>query len=101
LQYVAVCCSLLQCAAVLQIGTEVIVAVCCSVLQCVTKILDGAGNGESMRKMVIFAVCCSPLQSVAVCCSVSEWDKGNCCSVLQCVPVCCSVLPRILDGAGN
>jgi len=40
-------------------------------------------------------VCCSALQCVAVCCSVSLFQRvaGNCyCSVLQCVAVCCSVL---------
>jgi len=61
-QYVAVCCSVFQCVAVLlvidQSLARIRVQVCCSVLQCV-------------------AVCCSVLQCAAVCCSV-------CCSVLQC-----------------
>ena len=49
-QYVAVCCSVLQCVAVCCSVLQC-VAVCCSVLQCV-------------------AVCCSVLQCVAMCCSV-------------------------------
>ena len=69
LQFVAVCCSVLQCVEC--------VAVCCSVLQCV-------------------AVCCSVLQCVAcVCCGCSAWYASSvaaCCNVLQCVAVCCSVL---------
>ena len=63
LQYVAMCCSMLQCA----------VAVRCSVLQCV---------GVCWSVLYCVVVCCSMLQCVVVCC----------CSVLQCVAVCCSVL---------
>ena len=63
---VALCCSVLQCA-----------AVCCSVLRCA-------------------AVCCSVLQCVAVCCSVLQCDavccSAVCCSMLQCVAVCRSML---------
>jgi len=116
LQYVAVCCSVLQC-----------VAVCCSVLQCVAvccSVLQRA------------AVYCSVIQCVAVCgsghvvassCRLSKlvgffrkkpykiglFCKRNpgktravpgqrysysiavCCSVLQCVAVCCNVLLHV------
>jgi len=68
--YVAVCCSVLQCAAVCCSVLQC-VAVCCSVLQCV-------------------AVCCSVLQCAAVCCSVLQC-VAVCCCFLQCVSVCCSV----------
>ena len=67
---VAVCCSVLQCAAVRCSALRV--AVCCSVLQCA-------------------AVCCSVLQYSAVLCSMVQ--RGAVwCSVVQCVTVCCSVL---------
>ena len=72
MQYVAVCCSVLQCAAVCCSVLQC-VAVCCSVLQCV-------------------AECCSVLQCVAVCCSVLQC-VALCCTVLQCIAVHCSVLP--------
>jgi len=83
--YLAVCCSVLQCAAawcsVLQC-----VAVCCSVLQCVVmccRCVAGASIEKAERECMLqcAAVCCSVLQCVAVCCSV-----------LQCVAMCCSVL---------
>ena len=51
-QYVAVCCSVLQCVAVC-CSALLCVAVCCIVLQCV-------------------AVCCSVFQCVPVCCSVLQ-----------------------------
>jgi len=78
LKYVAVCCSVLQYAAVrLLTGIIIIFQVhaCYNVvvvwLQCV-------------------AVCCSVLQCVAVWCSVVQC---SCCSIaLQCVEVCCSVV---------
>jgi len=110
LQYVAVCCIVLQGAslgAVLMISTNAVlqcVAVCvavrCNVLHCVT-------------------VCCSVLQFVAVCCSVLQCVAVQCieggslsatfiigvnavlqrvavrCNVLQCVAVCCSVFQRV------
>jgi len=82
LQCVAVCCSVLQCAATsgrdktLVIRRLYIAEICCSVLQCV-------------------AVCCGMLQCVAVCCSVLQC-VAVCCSVLQCVAVCCSVLPCVV-----
>jgi len=69
LQYVAVCCSMLQCVAAY-------VYHCCGVLQ---------------RD----AVCCSMLQCVAVCCS-RHVPLLRCvavyCSMLHCVAVCCSKL---------
>jgi len=62
--FLAVCCSVLQCA-----------AVCCSVLQC----------------SVVWCVCCGVLRCFAVCCSVMQCVamRG---SVLQCAAVCCCVL---------
>jgi hypothetical protein len=105
LQCVAMCCSVLQCAAahichvthwcdVQHLFQDLIlqcVAVRCSVLQCV-------------------AMCCSVLQCVAVCCRVlqhihvmwivqvtwSTFSKTLHSSVLQCVAVCCSVLQCVV-----
>ena len=101
LQWVAVCCNVLQCVCT-NFGTHVVsiaymfrISVCCSVLQCV-------------------AVCCSVLQCVAVCCSALQcvavsmfgttevWafsttsamfliDVSLLTNMLQCVAVCCSV----------
>ena len=74
LQCVAVCCSVLQCAAgrsnMLPCG-----AVCCRVVQCV-------------------AVCSNVLRCVAVCCSASLGVAKVylfCTGVLQCTAVCCNV----------
>ena len=72
-QYVAVCCSVLQCVAVCCSALRR-VAVCCSVLYCVAV-------SYHARHAMCVAACCSVLQCVAVYCSV-----------LQCVAVCCSVL---------
>jgi len=69
-QCVAVCCSVLQCGAV--VGRRSALFLSFSVLQCV-------------------AAWCSVLQCVAVCCSMLEC-VAVCCSVLQCVAVCCSEL---------
>ena len=55
LQYVAVCCSVLQCVAVC-FSVLQYAAMCCSVLQCA-------------------AVCCGVLQYAAVCCSVLQRIK--------------------------
>jgi len=69
LQYVAVCCSMLQCR-----------PVCSSlfgVMQCVT-------------------VCCSVLQFVAVCWSGLQWVVA-CCSVLQRVALRCSAFQSVCD----
>jgi len=63
-QYVAVCCSVLQCVAVCYSAVQSVImccTVCCSVLQCVT-------HSFILR----CTVCCSVLQCVAVCCSVSQ-----------------------------
>ena len=38
------------------------------------------------------AVCCRVLPCVAVCCCVLPWCVVVCCRVLQCVAVCCRVL---------
>jgi len=67
LQYVAVCCSVLQCVAV------------CRSRRPTTCIYDAPGYTYLCREMQCVAVCCSVLQCVAVCCSV-----------LQCVAVCCT-----------
>jgi len=103
LQCAAVCCSVLQCAAVccsvLQCGAVCCrvfqsVAVYCSVMQCV------AVYCSACNVLQCVAVCCSMLQCVAVCCkacSVLQCVAVSCsvCSVLQCVVVCCSVLQGI------
>jgi len=81
------CCSVLQCAAVLCSVLQC-VPMCCSVLQCVVVL-------HSVLQCV--AVCCSVLQCVAVCCSVLQC-VAVCCSVLQCVAVysqCFSVLQYV------
>ena len=71
------CCSVLQCAAVLVLVCfkvkvrRLCVAKCRSVLQCV-------------------AVCCSMLHCVAIICSALKCILV-CCSLLQCVAGCCSV----------
>ena len=97
LQCVAVCCSVLQCVAVILRNVKYIsqffsmkhilvccsvlqcVAVCCSVLQCVAVILRNVNYFSQFFSMKHILMCCSVLQCVAVCCSV-----------LQCVAVCCS-----------
>jgi len=75
------------------------VAVCCSVLQCVAVLFEAnATHRNSMVQRV--AVCYSVLQCVAVCFSVFQCVApclrlecvGVCWSVLQCFTVCCSVL---------
>jgi len=70
LQCVEVCCSVLQCVAVLL----QCVAVCCSVLQCVAVCYS------------VLQYCCSVLQCVAVCASL---ESLVCCSI---VSVCCSIV---------
>jgi len=87
LQYVAVCCSVVQCGAVccgvcsvLQCG-----AVWCSVLQyvavCPSKIWLVRAEilmcGDLCCVLQCVAVCCSVLQCVAVCCSVSVKDMAS------------------------
>ena len=100
LQYVAVCCIMLHCAAVhcsvlqyvavrtLQCVVHVLqcVAVCCSVLQCVA-VCCNVLHYVAVRTLQ--CMCCSVLQFVAVCCSVLQC-VAVCCSVLQCATVCCS-----------
>ena len=105
-QYVAVCCSVLQCA-----------AVCCSVLQCVavccSALISRAKETLFYVQMVDYipldhsvwrcndnvlqcvAVCYSALQSVEVCCSVSHCIAA-CCSRLQCVAVYRIVLQSVV-----
>ena len=102
LQYVAVCCSMLQCAAHVRGCCSRCAAVCyayCSVLQhtaaccivshCVAgccRMLQCADSNKKLNSVGCqghVAACCSVLQCVAVC--------EVCCSVLQCVAVCCSV----------
>jgi len=72
------------------------VAVCCSVLQC------AAHHATHCVYVELLAAgrhsqCCSVLQCAAVCCSVLQCVQcvAVCCSVLQCVAVCCSVLPCV------
>ena len=84
LQYVAVYCSVLQCAA--SCFSMQRAAVCCSVLQC----LQCVAACCSVLQRV--AVCCSVLQCIAACCCILLWCVAVCCSVLQCAAVCCSVL---------
>jgi len=68
------------------------VAVCCSVLQCVAMLYFSAIQCEEDIHSTLFVtlVCCSVLQCVAVCCSVLQC-VAVCCSALQCVAVRCSV----------
>jgi len=105
LQCVAVCCSVLQCVAVLQY-----VAVQCVKLRHTWKSQVTYANAAcyiwGTRSRV---VCCSVLQYVAVCqvtahldesCDACEWGLSHMsytltCSVLQCVAVCCSVLQYV------
>jgi len=76
MQYVAVCCSVLQC-----------VAVCCSVLQCVA--VMPYVQTHTLAHLVETHARYSMLQCVAACCDVLRC-VAMCCSVLQCVAVCCS-----------
>jgi len=85
-----------KCSRVLQF-----VAVCCSVLQCVAIFLQFSGGLSSLSfphphlyRLIYVAVCCSALQCVAVCCSVLQC-VAVCCSVLQCDAVCCNVMQRV------
>ena len=139
LQFVAVCCSVLQCVSWASVPALQCVAVRCRVLLCVT----GCRNMLAMHcklKLVSY-LCCSLLQRVAVCrsllqcaalsfgvsvssisvpvlhfaavrcsalqCVAVRWCHGYryhfcialpcfavCCSVLQCVAVCCGALQR-------
>ena len=110
LQYVVVCCSVLQCVAML-----CSVAQCCavwrSVVQCYAAqscvvlcvavcevatiyasrehILQRANNKVEIQ--VNQCLCCSVLQRVAACCSMLQC-VAVCCSVLQIGAACCSVL---------
>jgi len=92
MQYVAVCCSVLQCVAVwctLIVFVLQCVTACCGVSQCVAKV----------------AVCFSGLQCVAICCSKYRGDVARVArtldqghpfvavrNVLQCVAWYCSVV---------
>ena len=74
---------------------HVCVAVCCSVLQCVAvlqrvavNVLQTPGSLAAAIRGDAYGIV---LQCVAVCCSVLQC-VAVCCSVLQCVAVCCSVL---------
>jgi len=88
LQWVAVCCSVLQCVAVAFRTLDsakvhvsemyLYAAVCCSVLQCVAvafRTLENAKVHVSEMHLYV-AVCCIVLQCVAVCCSVFQWPSG-------------------------
>ena len=76
MQYVAVCCSVLQCVAV-SFGVDVL-----STFICIRRSRTNLSPLE-LHMFVCTFVSCSVLQCVA-----------ECCSVLQCVAVCCSVLSR-------
>ena len=97
LQYVAVCCSVLQrshhalmppshftmCCSVLQC-----VVVCCSMLHCVAVCCRHLITLRCLRAITLcVAVCCSELYCAAI---ISRNSVR--CSVLQCFAVCCSVL---------
>ena len=112
LQFVAVCCSALQCVAVWY-SVLLGVAVCC---KCCSIFLWSSQIASRRRAALLqcaevccialqcvavccsvfqcVAVCCSALQGVAVCCSVLQ-GVAVCCSVLQCVAVCCSALQGV------
>ena len=92
LQYVSVCCSMLQCYSKCIEPTstykvEVVlqsVTVCCSVMQC-----DGTFLEPTLPYKI--ELCCRVLQCVEVCCSVvvcllshELTNSKSCCSVLQC-----------------
>jgi len=83
LQYVAMCRSVLRCAAVCFISSSCDSnTLCCSVLQCVAVC-------RSVLRCV--AVCRSVSQCVALYCSVPHC-VAMCCSVSQCVAMCCRML---------
>jgi len=76
-------------------GTLQCVAVCCSVLQCVAVLhpCEPVAAGH-------VAVCCSVLQCSVVCCSVASDAAVMAATlslqgILQCDAVCCSVLQRV------
>ena len=69
------------------------VAVCCSVLQCAAGVhirVRPVCDGRAMEVRV-----CGVMQCVAVCCGVLQY-VAMCCSVLQCVALCCSVLQCVV-----
>ena len=82
LQYVAVCCSVLQCA-----------AVCCSVLQCAAVYC-----GVLQRNAVLQCVWCKfDLHGLALshACVIASISSLSASCVLQRVAACCSVLQRV------
>jgi len=116
-QYVAVCCSVLQCVAVCSLICDTTdLSLSEPKVQCVavcSLICNSTDLSLSEPKVQCVAVCCGVLQCVAVCCSVLQCvavcslicnstdlslrtKRAVCCSVLrcvaQCVAVCCSVL---------
>jgi len=76
LQYVAVCCSVLQ--------VNMLQCMCCSVLQCQHNFVSQLGEPLELTQ------CVHELFVVAVCCSVSQCVAVQCVSV-QCVAVRCNV----------
>jgi len=94
LQYVAVCCSVLQClAAKVCCRALPCVVVCCSVLQRdrLRRISQREDATEMPTHLLLnptieecAVACCSVLYRAAACCSVLR------CSLLQYVAVCCS-----------
>ena len=82
----AVCCCVLLCVAVCH-SVLLCVAVRCSVLQCVAVCLWDAAAMYSIVDAHVSCVLCSS--------DCAGWRKqcvAACCSVLQCAAVCCSVL---------
>jgi len=87
-QCVAVCCSVLHCAALCSLMLRWdFGGLFCSVLQC------AAVCCYAEYLLVLAVMCCNVLHCAAVCCSVLQC-VAVCCSVLQCVAVCCSVMLR-------
>ena len=94
LQYVAVFRD--EAAKVMISSSSIYVAVFCSVLQCaavcyIVLVFAGIMPLKQPFHLAQSVVRCSVLQCVAVCCSALQC-VAVCCSVLQCVAVCCSVL---------
>ena len=112
LQYVAVCCSVLQCVAVR--GGVSFVKICqkrpAHMKRDLCKSVCVGRVSEGLLRVCRVCVC------VAVCCSVLQCVRGPfeslsracvlqciavCCSALQCIAVCCSVLQCVSRSFGS
>jgi len=116
---VAVCCSVLQCVALIYGYSTCVyvkmlrvcvcrglyhmlqfVEVCCSVLQCVAvccSVLHVCVCRRLYRVLQFVEVCCSVWQCVAVCCAyVCVEDCIVCGSLLRCVAACCDELSQYI-----